>query len=150
MSGIEKYRIRKRYLYVLIFKKSNRCYVGQSVNPKRRDRQHAQTWGKEKYTMFILNAIYGNYADAEEFEYAWRYKAYQKGIDVYGLPGIIVKPQNRMTPERQAIAKKLKWPRYAKRGGKFKRFMFQACILMGVVFVAFLFQYFYLNNYFLR
>ena len=133
----EQEQYRRRYLYALIFKHGPYCYIGQTVNPKRRHGQHRNTWGKKKFSMHILNSIQGNKQEAEEFEYAWRYVAYKKGFNVYGLPpDIVVNPELRMNSDRLDLVRRLKWPRTARQGGRLIRFLIwlTAFVLAGLAF----------------
>lgn len=139
INSHERTTPRRRYLYALMFEKSNRCYIGQSVSPKRRNAQHKKTWGRERFTMYVLGSIYGTYNDAEEYEYAWRYRAHLKNIDVYGMPGVIINPTNRMSRERTDLSNRLKWPKKARRGGGRRRFvtsLIVGFILMSALYVG--------------
>lgn len=103
----EQERRRIRHLYVLNFR-SGHVYIGQTVDPRRRRAQHRKLW-RQPFAMTVVGRVAGNYTDAENHEYAWRYLAQQHGFKIYGSPGVVVNPLRRMTPERYAIAKRLNW-----------------------------------------
>jgi hypothetical protein len=137
-KNAERARVRTRYLYALVFHDGDRVYVGQSVEPRRRNTQHRQMWGREKYTMHVLSKITGTYADAEEMEYAWRKCAKDSGFEVYGMKGVVVNPDLRMTPARAAAAARLRWPASARRKGRIRRVFKRlgAGLALGVVLAA--------------
>ncbi len=114
MGRQEKYRDRKRYIYALLFD-NGCCYIGQSVNPQTRHQGHMSHqggWGGQSFSMVVLGEMHGTRAEAEDWEYAYRYKAHKAGWDIYGLPpNIIVSATKRMTFKRYAIAAKLRWPK---------------------------------------
>jgi len=103
----ERFRRRKRHLYILRFV-SGHCYVGQTVAPRRRLLQHQRLWRKP-FAMTLVGSVVGTYADAEHHEQAWRYLAHQRGHLIYASPGIVVNPTRRMTAERYALARQLRW-----------------------------------------
>ena len=114
----EKYIHRKRYLYALIFD-HKRVYIGQSIDLDRRHRQHARDW-PWPFKMVLLGSMVGTRADAEEYEYAWRYRAGREGYRVLcksqdGLDIFEIDPRQRMDSHRYRIASTLKWPAEHKR-----------------------------------
>lgn len=108
----QKYLKRQRHIYALVFS-GNRVYIGQSVDIKRRSGQHnayAGGW-HEQFEMIHLSTMYGTHFEAEDHEYAWRYKAGCSGFRVYGKPGLFINPRRRMTWKRKWIAwTAKKWP----------------------------------------
>lgn len=106
----QKLRRRIRYLYVLMFADQS-CYVGQTVSLKHREAQHRQTWNK-KFKMYKLCKMKGTYQEAEEYEYAWRYKAFQQGLLVHGAPDYHVDPTRRLTDLRKWLSQRLTWPNH--------------------------------------
>lgn len=115
----QAHRVRCRHLYALLWK-SGRCYVGQSVDLRRRSSEHAKAWG-EPFEMIHLGNCQGTYADVEEHEYAWRYSGGQAGWTIVARDRenhtFIVNPSNRMTPDRYRLAAACKWPRSHRRVG---------------------------------
>lgn len=110
----QKYHRRPRHLYALLFA-DHRCYVGQTIELKRRWAEHRRAWS-EPFMPIHLETTEGTQADAEEHEYAWRYVAEQRGFKVLGKPGVVVRVRRRMTSARYALASGRRWPREA--GGK--------------------------------
>ena len=109
----EKYFHRKRYLYALMFD-HKRVYIGQSIDIRRRSREHARDWSWP-FKMVMLGSMVGTRADAEEYEYAWRYKAGRSGFRVLckspsSNDVFEIDPRQRMTPERHQLASSLRWP----------------------------------------
>lgn len=129
-QSAERSRIRRRYLYALVFHENDRVYIGQSVSPSRRDSQHKTTWGRQRFSMHVLGSITGTYQQAEDMEYAWRQCAHERGFEIYGLKGILVNPASRMTPERLALAARLRWPSSARRQGRIRRAIMKAGLFM--------------------
>lgn len=109
MGRDEKYHPRPRHIYALIFS-GRRCYVGQTVSPRRRWAQHRVLWRRHRFTPIVLARIVGTHQDAEEHEYAWRIAAYQRGWRVYGRPGVFVNPTTRATARRWALSRACRWP----------------------------------------
>ncbi len=146
MGRQEKYSDRKRYIYALLFD-NGCCYIGQSVNPKTRNQGHKNVtggWGGQPFTMVVLGEMHGTRADAEDWEYAYRYKAHKAGWDIYGLPpNIIVSATKRMTFKRYAIAAKLRWPRQHNKNrliDRFKPLLYIGAGLLLLRVSVFLFQ----------
>lgn len=112
--GAEKYRTRLRHLYALEFA-GRRVYIGQTVDPHRRAQQHQHAWS-EPFTMTLLDSMRGTEAQAEEYEYAWRYIAHRAGFTVLarapaGDPFVVRDPATRMTSGRYILARSRHWPR---------------------------------------
>lgn len=116
MSRAQKYHSRPRHLYALLF--ANRhCYVGQSVDLKRRNREHKRDW-PDDFEMIHLGTMQGSQAQAEEYEYVWRWKAHRAGWRNYGKDPttgkvfVIRNPEWRMQPQHYRIADGLRWPKH--------------------------------------
>lgn len=109
--GSEHCLIRRRYLYVLLFKGEDTCYVGQTVCPPRRRREHRLAWHGKRFTMYVVGHVKGTYSQAEDAEYAWRAKAQEQDLKIYGSPqGYFVDSSHRLTPARLAALARLRWP----------------------------------------
>ncbi len=132
----QKYRARERHIYALVFE-DNRVYIGQSVDIKRREGQHkawSGGWNTNKFRVVPLDTMTGTYAQAEEYEYAWRYKAMRAGFKVYGKPGLIIDARRRMYWNRYMIAwKAKKWPVPLTGLGRAKRWFRNAVYASGFV-----------------
>jgi len=113
MSRAQKYRTRRRHLYALLFDRE-RVYVGQTIDLGRRYKEHLRDWCYP-FEMIELCAIDGTQAEAEEYEYAWRYRAGRSGYRVLckspsSNDVFEINPKRRMTPERHQLASSLRWP----------------------------------------
>lgn len=118
MSQAQKYHRRERTLYALLWK-SGRVYIGQTIEPKRREQEHRRLW-PDPFDFVRLGTMQGTQLEAEDHEYAWRWLAHHAGFEVVaksrgGDPFVISNPKSRMTPERYAIAGRLRWPRAWRR-----------------------------------
>jgi hypothetical protein len=115
----QAYRKRTRHLYALLFE-SGRAYIGQTVDMRRRNAEHAKAWASP-FNMVHLGDCQGTYADAEDHEYAWRYVGGQAGWTILARDRqnntFVVNPENRMTPDRCRIAARCRWPRQHRRTG---------------------------------
>lgn len=111
--GAEAYRKRKRMIYALFFSHPDGCYIGQSVDPKRRARQHALPSGQwnKPFTMAVLTSGEWTKEEAELMERAYRLKAVRKGWRVYGLPHVFINPQKRATLQERWTSLFLPWPK---------------------------------------
>lgn len=125
MSRAQKHHSRPRHLYALLF--ANRhCYVGQSVDLKRRSREHKRDW-PDDFEMIHLGTMQGSQAQAEEYEYAWRWKAHKAGWRNYGKQSrtgsvfLIRDPRLRMEARHYGIARNLKWPVTGSTSNEWKR-----------------------------
>lgn len=110
----QKYLPRPRHLYGLFFN-NGCCYVGQTVDLKQREQQHRSSrggWQGQPFSFVPLSSMTGTQADAELHEYAWRYKAFQKGWRIYSKPpGILIRdPRRRMTWHMKSLAHGFAWP----------------------------------------
>lgn len=111
--GAEKYHLRPRHLYALVFP-GRRVYIGQTVDLKRRAYQHRRSW-HEPFEVLPLIEVTGTELQVEDWEFAWRYVAQRAGKIVLarargGEPFIVRDPRARMTAERYRIARGLRWP----------------------------------------
>lgn len=115
----QKYLPRSRHLYGLFFG-NGCCYVGQTVDLKQREKQHRSArggWHDHRFSFVPLSSITGTQADAELHEYAWRYKAFQKGWRIYAKPpGVLIRdPRRRTTGYMKSLAAGYAWPRVVPR-----------------------------------
>lgn len=88
MGYVENMEIRERTVYALIFA-DERCYIGQSIDTKRRFKQHSSRssgWG-EHFQPVILTICHDNVWNANRLEFAWRWAAHLAGWRVYAKPG---------------------------------------------------------------
>lgn len=112
--GAEAYRSRKRYIYALVFKHDKSCYIGQSVNPKRRLQQHLGPkggWNISYLDMIVLHEFQGTKEQGEHLEYAYRLKAHRRGWKIYGLPHVYINPKKRATFAHFKTSLTLPWPK---------------------------------------
>lgn len=110
----QKYLPRPRHLYGLFFE-NGCCYVGQTVDLKQREQQHRSArggWHGRRFSFVPLSSMTGTQADAELHEYAWRYKAFQKGWRIYSKPpGLVIRdPRRRTTAYMKSLAAGYTWP----------------------------------------
>lgn len=108
----QKYHDRPRYLYALLFD-NGCCYIGQSVDPRDRLRQHRSPeggWAGAVFNMIPLGVVMGTFKDGEDHEAAWRVAAARAGWSIYGKPGVLVNPYRRMTWHRHLLALTQQWP----------------------------------------
>ena len=113
MSRAQNYRTRRRHLYALLFDRK-RVYIGQTIDLGRRHKEHRHDWCSP-FQMIELGSIDGTQAEAEEYEYAWRYRAGRSGFRVLckspsSNEVFEINPKRRMTPERHQLASNLRWP----------------------------------------
>lgn len=115
MGRSQKYQPRKRYIYALLFHHTHCAYIGQSIHPYKRLKQHelpSGGWCNQSFQMVVLGDITGTQSDAEVYEQAWRLKAVQSGWGVYGLPpNVRVDPRRKANMYVRATAMRLSWPR---------------------------------------
>lgn len=71
----------QRYIYALIFPDS-RCYIGMSIDPHRRFKEHRRAFADE-FRPFVIDEVFGNTRQAGFREHAWRYAAFLAGWNVY-------------------------------------------------------------------
>ena len=110
--GAEAYRSRKRYIYALVFKHDKSCYIGQSVNPKKRLQQHLAPsggWNLSYLNMVVLYEFEGTKEQGEHLEYAYRLKAHRRGWKIYGLPHVYINPNKRATSAQWWTSLRLPW-----------------------------------------
>ena len=118
MAGGQKYQHRRRILYALLFD-SGRAYIGQTIEPRRREKEHRRAW-QEPFRFMRLGQMDGTESQAVEHEYAWRWLAHRAGYAVLaksrgGAPFIVRNPRARMNDERFRIASGHRWPRAWRR-----------------------------------
>ena len=133
--GAEAYRKRKRYLYALFFEYNHACYIGQSVNPKRRAQQHASPKGQwnMSFIMKTLCTFEGTKEECEQLERAYRLKAQRKGWRVYGLPHVFVNPKKQATLGQWWTSLFLPWPkRWVKRHTVWPYLLFGCALIAGL------------------
>lgn len=118
MERAQAYHSHERSLYGLLWHDTGQCYIGQTVDMERRNREHMRAWARP-FIMLQLEVMVGTQAQAEEHEYAWRLKCAEAGWQPLGKTRegkvFVIQPHKRMTPARYAIAKRCKWPRAYKR-----------------------------------
>ena len=114
----QKYQDRPRYLYALFFQ-NGACYIGQSVNLKTRLDQHrlpSGGWMGAIFQMVQLDVVNGTQQQAEEHEFAWRYKAQNAGWIIYGKPpSVVVDATRHMSLKGRLLALRMKWPNEYRR-----------------------------------
>jgi predicted GIY-YIG superfamily endonuclease len=120
--------LRKRYLYALFF--PNGCaYIGQTVDPMAREKQHRAPsggWCDAPFEFVVLSSMDGTQAQAEEYEFAYRWKANRRGWALYGRPHVPIRRIRRhLTPSRWLLACGLPWPK-----GRTLN-MFTRCLRLG-------------------
>ena len=106
------HRRRRRHIYALLFS-NGCCYIGQSVDPEQRARQHRGPQGgwRFPFELVLLEEVVDTRLACEEHEYAWRLVAQRAGWRIYGRPpDVLVDPRRRTTPQRLALAQTLQWP----------------------------------------
>jgi hypothetical protein len=118
----QKYLPRARHLYGLFFN-NGCCYVGQTVDLRQREQQHRSPrggWQGKPFAFAPLSSMTGTQADAELHEYAWRYKAFQKGWRIYSKPpGVLIRdPRRRTTWHMKSLAHGFVWPANAPAPGR--------------------------------
>ena len=119
MSRAQKYKPRRRYLYALMFDRK-RVYIGQTIDIGRRHKEHRRDWNYP-FRMIELGSIVCTQADAEEYEYAWRYRAGRTGFSVLcksptSSDIFVINPACRMDRQRHRIASTLRWPKEHRAG----------------------------------
>lgn len=113
MGRSQKYHVRTRYLYALVFD-SGHVYIGQSVDPYEREKQHRRAaggWCGKPFRLLVLGQIEGTEKDAKEHEHAWRLTASRAGWRIYASPpGIEVNPRRQSGLKRWWLSQSLQWP----------------------------------------
>lgn len=143
MERSQAYHPHTRSLYGLLWPETGQCYIGQTVDMDRRYREHQRAWGRP-FTMVQLETMVGTREQAEDHEYAWRLKCSEAGWVPLGKTKegrvFILSPRQRMTPQRDAIARRCKWPRAYRRDIArmpwwFRWLCWQGAALTGVVLI---------------
>ena len=138
MSRSQKYKPRERHLYALMFD-SKRVYIGQTIDIGRRHKEHRRDWNYP-FQIIELGSIVGTQADAEEYEYAWRYRAGRSGFRVLcksptSADVFEINPARRMDRQKHRIASTLKWPEEHRAGwGWWPWIAFAAALLLLLAF----------------
>lgn len=114
----QKYHRHERVLYALLFK-SGQAYIGQTIDAKRRAQEHRRAWAAS-FEFVQLETMTGTQLEAEDHEFAWRFRAHKAGFSVVakargGEPFVVRDTRNRMNAERWAITGRLRWPREVRR-----------------------------------
>ncbi len=136
----EKYTQKTRSIYALIFK-GRVCYIGQSVNCRKRWQQHLSSghWRSlGPFTPVLLGSYTGTRAQLEEWEYAWRIVAHRAGWRVvggYNGHPYCVDPLRRATSHRLALAQQCQW-HVQQRDIHHENWMFSLLWLFLVVLVV--------------
>jgi hypothetical protein len=109
--GAEAYRDRRRHLYMLLFR-SGKVYVGQTVDLRRRLRQHIHQSGwRGPFRFHVIGSYWGTRAKGEDLEQIWRLWAHAQNHIVLGAPpNIVVDPRNRSSADQKRRAEKLRMP----------------------------------------
>lgn len=111
--GRQKYYVRRRFIYALFFE-NNAVYIGQSVDPKRREAEHKRPsgeWCGAPFRMRVLYEFQGTHSDGEHFERSYRLRAKRRGLAVYGLPHVFINPENQATIYQRVASYRVPWPR---------------------------------------
>jgi predicted GIY-YIG superfamily endonuclease len=112
MGRAQKYFKRKRFIYGLFFA-HGAVYIGQSVDPSRRHKEHLRPeggWGGAQFRMRVLYEFTGTESDGQHYEQSYRLLAVRKGYKIYGLPLVYVDPWRRATIMQRGDSLRLKWP----------------------------------------
>lgn len=116
----EAYYKRKRYLYALFV--MNAVYIGQSVNPHKRLKQHllkSGGWNMSLH-MEVLTSIEGTREDADFLERAYRLKAVRLGYKVFGKPHVFIDPNRQATFAQRIKSYRLPWPKNWRKGPQWR------------------------------
>lgn len=111
----QKYWPRDRVLYALLFP-NGCCYIGQSVDPRKREAQHRSASGgwSMPFDLIVLGTCHGTQAEASDHEHAWRLAAVAHGWRVYALPpGVLCNPARQASLQHHRLSKRFRkrWPR---------------------------------------
>ena len=112
-----KYQPLPRTIYALAWKGQRKCYIGQSLDMKRRWGEHKRSGDWETLGEFEVQSL-GEYKVTEleacEWEYAWRICAHLNGWKVIGGVGdtgpYVVNPNKRTNSHRQNLTRYCRWP----------------------------------------
>lgn len=126
----ERHRVRVRHLYGVFFKGTD-VYVGQSVDLRRREREHRKAWPRS-FRFVKLGSIRGTYADAEIAEQAWRCLATRQGHTILAIQGdmsVRVNPHIRRTREVNAFMRQLRWPKHLRAHRRWRRWLVGGAVI---------------------
>lgn len=118
MGRAQKYFKRKRYIYALFFD-HGAAYIGQSLDPERRAKEHAKAaggWYGARFRLVVLYKFLGTQEDGERFERMYRLRARRAGLRIYGLPHVYVNPETRSSLRERVLSYFMPWPRHEGRG----------------------------------
>lgn len=107
----QKYHARPRVLYALLFG-NGCCYIGQTVDPRKREAQHRSPAGGWRYAFsFVpLGTFHGTQAQAADHERAWRLAAVAHGWQVYAKPpAILCNPARQASFRHHWLSWRLRW-----------------------------------------
>ncbi|BFI96282.1 MAG: hypothetical protein RSP_17920 [Rhodanobacter sp.] len=114
MERAQRHHKHTRHLYGLLWHPTRQCYIGQTVDMERRRKEHARAWSNP-FEMIHLETMEGTQLDAEDHEYAWRFRCSESGWVPLGKTRegkvFVIQPRKRMTPARHAIAQRCRWPK---------------------------------------
>lgn len=108
MGRDEKYHKRDRHIYALIFD-NGCCYIGQSVDIKKRELAHRSKrggWGSLNFKVVHLATYHTTKFECENWEWAWRLSAQRQGWKIYGKPHVLVNSYKRSTAKHRAMSYK--------------------------------------------
>lgn len=103
--------VKERAVYALIFA-DERCYIGLSIDPVRRFKQHRRPssgWD-ESFAPVVLQTVADNVWEANRLEFAWRWAAHLAGWKLYAKPGEFFDDLSLTTwDEVKEVGKQLMW-----------------------------------------
>lgn len=118
MGRAQKYFRRERYIYALLFD-HGAAYIGQSLEPERRAKEHARPaggWYGARFRLVVLYKFLGTQEDGERLERVYRLRARRASLRIYGLPHVYVDPSRRATLREHIQSHFVPWPRHEGRG----------------------------------
>jgi len=117
-KNLDRWKVRDRHIYLLIFEDSKTAYVGQSSNPPSRFSDHRHgTFPDRSYWRGVVHSFTGNQAEGWLLEDAWCWRAHLEGYVVPPHPEtdspFFSTEKDRAlltTAESRLIATSLRWP----------------------------------------